>query len=211
MTSHGHRNAIYRDYGEEHGGMSGISTGKPAKSITKRTASKEANDPRVPATVTASATLAGEGTMVAQQYDTDVVAWSERQAELLRRRAAGVLVNDTELDWLNLAEEIEAVGASTRRELRNRLVRLLQHLLKWYFQPEHRSPRRLRICWRTTPPCATGCQNCSWQPIRAPGPMRLTRLDCSIFRRRRRLPSSTRWVISWGIVGSREHGCRVGP
>ncbi|MGA3003882.1 MAG: DUF29 domain-containing protein [Acetobacteraceae bacterium] len=125
--------------------MSGISTGKPAKSITKRTASKEANDPRVPATVTASATLAGEGTMVAQQYDTDVVAWSERQAELLRRRAAGVLVNDTELDWLNLAEEIEAVGASTRRELRNRLVRLLQHLLKWYFQPEHRSRS-----WRAT-------------------------------------------------------------
>ena len=78
-------------------------------------------------------------------YDDDVVTWSERQAELLRRRAAGELVNDGEIDWRNIAEEIEAVGRSERRELRNRLARLLQHLLKWQFQPEHRSRS-----WRTT-------------------------------------------------------------
>src|ERR1700688_1472736 len=104
---------------EEHGGMSGISTGKPAKSITRRAASKAANDPGVPTTVTARATVAGEGTMVAHQYDTDVVAWSERQAELLRRRAAGELVNDAELDWLNIAEEIDSVGSEQRHAVQS--------------------------------------------------------------------------------------------
>jgi len=41
-------------------------------------------------------------------YDEDIVLWSERQGELLRRRAAGDFVNDAELDWPNIAEEIEA-------------------------------------------------------------------------------------------------------
>jgi hypothetical protein len=78
-------------------------------------------------------------------YDDDFVVWSERQAELLRRRAAGELVNDAEIDWPNVAEEIESVGRSERRELRSRLTRLLQHLLKWRYQPDHRSRS-----WRTT-------------------------------------------------------------
>lgn len=51
----------------------------------------------------------------------------------------GEPVDETELDWLNIAEEIESVGANTRRELRNRLARLLQHLLKWHYQPALRS------------------------------------------------------------------------
>ncbi len=78
-------------------------------------------------------------------YDTDFLTWTERQAELLRRRAAGELVNEAEIDWLNIAEEIESVGGNTRRELRNRLVRLLQHVLKWHYQPERRSRS-----WRST-------------------------------------------------------------
>jgi hypothetical protein len=78
-------------------------------------------------------------------YDEDFVLWTKQQATLLRRRAAGDLINDAELDWLNLAEEIEAVGGNTRRELRHRLTRLLQHLLKWHYQPELRSRS-----WRAT-------------------------------------------------------------
>ncbi len=78
-------------------------------------------------------------------YDEDFVLWTEQQATLLRRRAAGDRANDGELDWLNLAEEIEAVGGNTRRELRNRITRLLQHLLKWHYQPEQRSRS-----WRAT-------------------------------------------------------------
>ena len=45
-------------------------------------------------------------------YDSDILIWSERQADLLRRRAAGELVNDAALDWPNIAEEIEDVGRS---------------------------------------------------------------------------------------------------
>jgi Domain of unknown function DUF29 len=78
-------------------------------------------------------------------YDEDFILWTKRQATLLRRRAAGELINDGELDWLNLAEEIEAVGGNTRRELRHRLAGLLQHLLKWRYQPELHSRS-----WRAT-------------------------------------------------------------
>ena len=34
-------------------------------------------------------------------YDDDILLWSERQAGLLRRRAAGELVNYAEIDWPN--------------------------------------------------------------------------------------------------------------
>nr|WP_294545683.1 DUF29 domain-containing protein [uncultured Rhodopila sp.] len=78
-------------------------------------------------------------------HDIDLSQWAEQQAALLRRRAAGELVNEAEFDWENIAEEIEAVGGNTRRELRNRLTMLLQHLLKWHYQPEHRSRS-----WRST-------------------------------------------------------------
>jgi hypothetical protein len=46
--------------------------------------------------------MTAEGT--ASDYDTDILLWSERQAELLRRRAA------KSLDWDNLAEEIVYIG-----------------------------------------------------------------------------------------------------
>jgi len=82
---------------------------------------------------------------MAALYDDDILLWSEHQADLLRRTAAGERVNSAELDWPNIAEEIEAVGRSQRREVRNRLARLCQHLLKWAFQPELRSRS-----WRAT-------------------------------------------------------------
>ncbi len=66
-------------------------------------------------------------------YDDDFFAWTEEQARLLR---AGELA---EIDTLNLAEEIESVGRSDRREIRSRLMVLLAHLLKWRFQPDERS------------------------------------------------------------------------
>ena len=65
-------------------------------------------------------------------YERDIVAWSEQQASLLR---AGRLA---ELDIANIAEEIEDVGKSERRELANRMAVLLAHLLKWQYQPQRR-------------------------------------------------------------------------
>jgi hypothetical protein len=74
-------------------------------------------------------------------YEIDFVVWTERQSELLRRRAAGEIVDG--LDLPNLAEEIASLGLRDRRELRRRMERLLRRLLKWHFQPEHRSRGRL--------------------------------------------------------------------
>ena len=51
----------------------------------------------------------------------------------------------TNLDIEHLIEDLESMGARERRELVNRLVVLLVHLLKWQFQPERRG-----ISWRRT-------------------------------------------------------------
>jgi hypothetical protein len=64
------------------------------------------------------------------EYDIDILVWSEHQAELLRRRAAGELVNDAEIDWPNVAEEIEDVGRSQLRAVESHLVQALLHDLK---------------------------------------------------------------------------------
>ena len=64
------------------------------------------------------------------EYETDIVLWSEHQAALLRRRAAGELVNDAELDWPNIAEEIESVGNEQRHAVESLLLRALIHMLK---------------------------------------------------------------------------------
>jgi hypothetical protein len=62
-------------------------------------------------------------------YERDFYAWAGEQAALLR---AGKL-NDA--DILNIAEEIESMGRSEKRELISDLRVLLLHLLKWHFQP----------------------------------------------------------------------------
>lgn len=72
-------------------------------------------------------------------YQRDFHAWLENQAAKLRARS------HNDIDWENLAEEIESVGRSQKRELRSRLERLVQHLLKWQFQPGRRSES-----WRIT-------------------------------------------------------------
>ena len=56
-------------------------------------------------------------------YARDVVLWSERQAEALRRLRASERVND--LDWDNLIEEVESLGRSETRGVRTLLVRAL--------------------------------------------------------------------------------------
>ena len=63
-------------------------------------------------------------------YDEDIVTWSERQAELLRRRAAGERVNEDDIDWLNVAEEIEDVGSNRLHAVESLLVQALRHMLK---------------------------------------------------------------------------------
>ena len=68
-------------------------------------------------------------------YDVDIYAWSQRQGALLRRLAAGERVNDADLDWPNIAEEIETVGRSERAAVRSHLANILEHLIKLEASP----------------------------------------------------------------------------
>lgn len=72
-------------------------------------------------------------------YEVDFYAWTQEQAMLLREKKW------SQVDLVNVLEEIESLGRQQRQELRNRLGILLGHLLKWQFQPDHRSKN-----WRAT-------------------------------------------------------------
>ncbi|GJE74631.1 MULTISPECIES: DUF29 domain-containing protein [Methylorubrum] len=69
----------------------------------------------------------------ADLYDTDFYAWTQAQAELLRQGRFDAL------DLGHLIEEVASVGASEKREIKNRLAVLIGHLLKWMVQPGARS------------------------------------------------------------------------
>jgi len=67
-------------------------------------------------------------------YDRDFYAWANEQAALLR---AG---NLSAADIEHIAEEIESMGKTEKRELVHQLAVLLPPLLKWQFQPALRGP-----------------------------------------------------------------------
>jgi hypothetical protein len=71
-------------------------------------------------------------------YDIDIVLWSERQGELLRRIARGERVNDADLDWPNIAEEIESVGREQLHAVESLLRQALVHMLKAEAWPNSR-------------------------------------------------------------------------
>ncbi len=66
-------------------------------------------------------------------HESDFCLWATKSAELIK---AGKF---NELDIEHLIEEVESMGASEKRALESRLIELMQHLLKWQFQPERRS------------------------------------------------------------------------
>lgn len=66
-------------------------------------------------------------------YEEDFFAWTQDQAQLLREGKLSLV------DAENVAEEIESMGRSDRRELESRFVVLLVHLLKWQVQTEFQS------------------------------------------------------------------------
>lgn len=61
-------------------------------------------------------------------YWQDILVWSERQAELLRRLARGERVNG--VDWDHVIEEIEDVGRSELHSVESLLGHAMVHLLK---------------------------------------------------------------------------------
>jgi len=72
-------------------------------------------------------------------YDEDVVAWAQEQAQLLR---SGKWL---QLDVEHLAKEIEDAGKSEKRALAHRLGVLVEHLYNWQKQPEQQG-----TSWLTT-------------------------------------------------------------
>jgi len=66
-------------------------------------------------------------------YETDYQQWIETTLQHLRNE------NFNQVDLEHLIEEIEAMGKSDQRELQNRLIILLMHLLKWKYQSENQS------------------------------------------------------------------------
>jgi hypothetical protein len=61
-------------------------------------------------------------------YEQDFFRWTEQQTEALRA-AAATRINPP-LDWENLAEEIESLGRSQRRELGSRILVIVEYLMK---------------------------------------------------------------------------------
>jgi hypothetical protein len=72
-------------------------------------------------------------------YDDDFLAWSKQQAEALRAEMRNR--SNQSLDFGNLAEEIEDLGKSVRRELQSQIRRVIRHLLKLKYSPA-KEPRR---------------------------------------------------------------------
>ena len=66
------------------------------------------------------------------EYNKDFYAWALHNAELVREKR----FNEIDID--NIAEEIESMGRSDKRELISRLAILIAHLLKWELQPQRR-------------------------------------------------------------------------
>ena len=62
-------------------------------------------------------------------YDEDILLWSEHQADLLRRIAAGEPVNERP-DWRNIIEEVESVGREQLHAVESLLLQALVHMLK---------------------------------------------------------------------------------
>ena len=72
-------------------------------------------------------------------YQEDYYGWLQINAQLIRERKF------SEIDAENIAEELESMGKSEKRELSSRLTLLLMHLLKWQYQTVKRS-----TSWRNT-------------------------------------------------------------
>ena len=66
-------------------------------------------------------------------YERDETAWLETTADLIRHGQLEAV------DMATLAEYLTDMAKRERREVFNRLVVLLSHLLKWEYQPDHRS------------------------------------------------------------------------
>jgi Domain of unknown function DUF29 len=76
----------------------------------------------------ATIAISTEVRIMATRYEFDYYGWTIEQTKLLQE---GKL---SELDKINLIEELSEMGRSTEREFASRLEQLMLHLLKWQYQ-----------------------------------------------------------------------------
>lgn len=75
-------------------------------------------------------------------YEKDFYLWLQTTTELLKNQQL------EQIDWENLIEEIESMGRSERKEIKSRLIIIIEHLLKlayWESEKEYNSRG-----WRNT-------------------------------------------------------------
>ena len=77
--------------------------------------------------------------MTAPTYETDFYAWTQAQAQALQAK------DWKALDLAHLVEEVKSLGNEQAHAVESQLARLTKHLLKWRYQPTHRTPS-----WRRT-------------------------------------------------------------
>jgi hypothetical protein len=78
-------------------------------------------------------------TPLSDLYLEDETAWLEAMSQLAAER------RHEEFDYEHLSEYLADMAKRDRREVASRLTTLLAHLLKWEYQPAHRSNS-----WRAT-------------------------------------------------------------
>ena len=64
-------------------------------------------------------------------YEHDYYAWVRKQVRALREHRVD------EIDWVNVAEEIEDLGKSEKRSIESRIARIIEHFLKLAYAPAH--------------------------------------------------------------------------
>ncbi len=136
-------------------------------------------------------------------YETDIVAWAREQAALLR---SGQL---SALDIEHIAEEIEDVGKSEKRELASRMAVLLAHLLKWQHQPGRRGSswtrtlkeqrKAIAAALRQTPSLKASLTDADWLAVVWAIPLYTSHPRTSVKRRTcPRLPKKM-WVAKFDL------------
>jgi hypothetical protein len=72
-------------------------------------------------------------------YETDILEWSEEQASALRSLARTQPAVSNQVDWENVAEEIESVGRSEFAAVKSFVRQILIHLIMAVSDPDSQS------------------------------------------------------------------------
>jgi|APCry1669189034_1035192.scaffolds.fasta_scaffold87695_2 hypothetical protein len=86
----------------------------------------------------------------AATYETDIVAWADEQAALLRDAARRAPLASNQIDWDNIAEEIETVGRSETRAVMSAIRLVFVHIIKLAAVPQSQAATHWRseiITW----------------------------------------------------------------